>query len=274
MDDSPLLSICIPTFNREDHVVALVGSLLKSEGSFEVCVHVDGSTDNTRFRLQQILDSRLRLTCEVNRGRANAIATTISQSRGKFIMLFDDDDTLYPAGLQQVLIDCELPLPAEVCGYIYNMDGTIGHGSPGIKNGVLANFLSLRADRSLRGDKKEVVVASLVKSASADFAGVHRRVPTSLLWARVALTTDVYFRDFVVGKKHYLPAGLTDDMASLKKANAAPMVSLYVTHVRGYLLGRYKSPRFLLKALLGVVLYTLYNGLNLLTAARWKKKHV
>lgn len=274
MADMPLLSICIPTFNREDYVVALVRQTLRAEGDFEICVHIDGSTDNTQSSLEQITDRRLRITSAANRGRATAISAAIAQSKGRFVMLFDDDDTLYEDCLAQILSDCEAPLNAETCGYIYNMAGTVSGVSDQTHNKMKVNFLSLRADYSVVGDKKEVVAGQLIKRASDDFSDVYRRIPTSLIWARIALNKDVCVRDITVGEKHYLPAGLTDGMHRIKKANAAPMVSLYVTHVKAYFLGRYKSPRFLFRAIAGVIFYSVYSALNRVAANGRKTKHV
>ena len=103
MSSRPSLSICIPTFNRRERVVSLVQSVLETPGQVEVCVHVDGSEDDTIEQLARISDSRLVLSASPNRGRASAIATAIAASRGRFVMLFDDDDTLYRKGLEQIL---------------------------------------------------------------------------------------------------------------------------------------------------------------------------
>jgi len=257
MELEPTLSICIPTYNRRELIFALVDSIIKLHGSFEVCVHIDGSTDDTLACLQTIPDDRLRLSSSSNRGRACSIVQAVRSSRGRYIMLFDDDDKLYPEGLQRILADCSLTADVPAAGFIYHMDDELGKrlGSPFPCE--YSNFLALRADSTVIGDKKEVVLGDLVRKACKDLDGGYRRVPTSLLWSRVALTDDIVCRHVSVGRKIYLNTGMTANIRNLKQESAWPMAKLYATQVEGYFYGRYRSAGFAVKALVGLVFYTV-----------------
>lgn len=252
----PLLSICIPTYNRCDQVVLLVESLLRLDGPFEVCVHIDGSTDGTARALAKIAGQRLRVRVGSNQGRAGALLAACQAARGRFIMIFDDDDELYPAGLRTVLADCSAEISPHTVGFIYHLEGEqhaiIGSDFPTERT----NFLKLRADHRVTGDKKEVVLADRLMSVAFNPHGRFRRVPTSLLWSRLSLDFDVICRNVVIGRKAYLADGMTANISSIKKRNAYPLVLLYCTHLKGFVRGRYRSIRFFARALVRAAVYS------------------
>lgn len=251
-----VLSICIPTYNRRERVAALVRHLLAMPGAFEICVHVDGSIDGTKEELATISDTRLVASSGPNGGRANAMLSACRQARGRFILIFDDDDTLSHEGLRTVLADCARPLAEGAVGYIYHLVGEGGDriGDP-FPMMAQSNFLALRADHGVHGDKKELVLAHALKAVIYDGQGRFRRVPTSLIWSRLALRYDVICRDVVIGRKLYLAGGMTNNINTLKTRDAYPMALLYATHVNAFARGRYRSVRFLAKALAGVAIY-------------------
>lgn len=251
-----LLSICIPTYNRQAPLLALVHGLLNCPGDFEVCVAIDGSTDGSEAALGALGDSRLAVTSGPNRGRAAALSAAVRLARGRYIMLFDDDDTLSPDGLAAVLADCAAPLPEGCLGYIYHLGNEAGQRCGSAFPRERANLLQLRADLGVRGDKKEVVLASALRQAMARGPVNCRRVPTSLYWSRLALGGDVLCRNQVIGLKRYLPGGMSQRVRGLKAANAYPMLLLYLTQLRGFGT-RYRSPLFALRACAAVPAYAL-----------------
>lgn len=251
-----LLSICIPSFNRSDLVLRLVGYLISVPGNFEICVHVDGSTDNTIEQLKLINDPRLRMGYAPNQGRAGALYSAVQMARGQFVMLFDDDDTLWSEGIDIVLRDCAASVPDGCVGFVYHLADDNGKQVGDDFPCDRTNLLALRADLGVRGDKKEVVLTESLKKVMMDGADGHRRIPTSLFWSRLALDHDVICRNQVIGRKTYLAGGMTHGIRSLKTANAIPMVLLYFTHLRGFLLGKYRSPRFAMRSMLALALYS------------------
>lgn len=252
-----LLSICIPTYNRRELVEQLVLSLLAIDGPFEICVHVDGSTDGTVQALAAIGGSRFRFGYTENHGRASALLAACRLARGKFIMLFDDDDTLSVEGLRIVLDGCAEVLPTNVVGRIYHMAGNDGVRVGSEFSTKCANFIALRADHGVLGDKKEVVLSKALNAVFYDFNGQFRRVPTSLLWSRLALDYDVICCDTIVGHKNYLRNGMSSNIRMLKIGSAYPMMLLRRIQIVAFFKGRYKSLRFLSRALVGTASYGL-----------------
>lgn len=258
---SPLLSICIPTYNRAELVATLVRRLLANPGPFEICVHVDGSTDDTLQRLSLIGDRRLRVSSSENRGRAGALVAAVSAASGLFCMFFDDDDYLNVRGLACLLRDCAEPLPEGCVGRIYHLADESGVRVGSAFPVGRSNLIALRADYRVTGDKKEVVLTKPLRAAMrADRA--HRRVPTSLYWARLALTHDVLCVNEVIGTKTYLAGGMSDSIKRLKRQNARPMASLYTTQVSAFFKRRFRSWRFALRSAFAMILY----GISTLTS--------
>lgn len=253
----PVLSICIPTYNRRSLVVPLVQRLLSQVGDFEVRIHDDGSADGTAEDLATIGDPRLHITFGENRGRAHAIRQTVCDSLGTLAMIFDDDDTLSETGLQQLLLDSRKGPPAGAIGFIYHMADEYGQKIGCDFPVARENLLRLRLDWKVQGDKKEVVNAGCLKRAVrlADYRS--RRVPTSFYWAILAHDGDVICRDIIIGQKIYRAGGMTKRIASLKLENPKPMADLYKAQLRGFFRGRYRSVRMAIRALFAFCWYRL-----------------
>lgn len=270
MTSTPLLSVCIPTYNRADLVVDLVRNILAVPGAFEICVHDDGSKDETNARLRAFGDERLHVTSAANQGRAGALIAAFRAATGKFIMPFDDDDTLSPEGLERVLQDCAAELPHGCVGHIYHLSDAEGRRIGSEFPVVRSNFVALRADHAVTGDKKEVVLASALRAVMYDSKGMFRRTPTSLFWSRLALDYDVLCHNVIIGTKDYLAGGMSQQIRRLKRQSAYPQFLLKVAVLRGFAHGRYRSARFAWRALLGGC---LYGSLSLVDKAQraWRR---
>lgn len=250
------LSIVIPTYNRVGSLIPLVENLLEITGKFEVCIHDDGSEDCTYKSLCAITDQRLKISCGENQGRAMALKNAIKLARGKYVMIYDDDDKILVHGLNIILNDCESEIPEKCAGFVYHMldknGDQIGKDFPVRRS----NFLALRADYKITGDKKEVVLRSLLLPAM-DIPGKHRRVPTSLYWSRIAKEYDVVCRNFPVGIKIYEQNGMSSRIHFLKSRNPVPMIYLNKERTGAFFTGRYRSAKFLARCLGSLIYYNL-----------------
>lgn len=96
----PLVSVIIPTFNRQAMLLEALTSLLDQEYSpFEVIVVDDGSTDDTVAALAPYRD-RIQLLRQPNRGVSAARNRGIAAARGELIALLDSDDLWLPGKLR------------------------------------------------------------------------------------------------------------------------------------------------------------------------------
>ncbi len=101
VSDGPLISICIPTFNRERQLEASIQSALKqSYRNFEVVVVDDGSTDGTPAMMQKLVSDRVRYVRKEHSGAAATRNRCVAEARGEFILWLDSDDLLLPRALE------------------------------------------------------------------------------------------------------------------------------------------------------------------------------
>lgn len=98
---SPLLSIIIPTFNRQQFLSEAVQSALEqSWQNTEVIVVDDGSADDTPVFLEglsrQYPAHRFRYAAQENRGPSAARNLGMALSKGDYVKFLDSDDSIEP----------------------------------------------------------------------------------------------------------------------------------------------------------------------------------
>jgi GalNAc5-diNAcBac-PP-undecaprenol beta-1,3-glucosyltransferase len=102
----PLVSIIIPTYNRELTFQRTIDSLLnQSYKNIELIIVDDGSTDNTRLILQKYReDCRFRiLRHPENRGVCAAKNTGLDNISGDWFTILDSDDEIVPQAIEALL---------------------------------------------------------------------------------------------------------------------------------------------------------------------------
>ena len=100
MKRRPLVSVCMPVYNRESYIRDCIDSVLtQSLTNFEFIIVDDGSTDNTRTIIENYKDPRIRLICNIHDyiGSCNIM---LKEAKGKYIARIDSDDMMMPNRLQ------------------------------------------------------------------------------------------------------------------------------------------------------------------------------
>lgn len=89
-----MVSVIIPTYNREKTIERAINSVLKQTyENIEIIVVDDASTDNTESVVRTISDPRLKyIKVEKNRGACNARNVGIDNAKGEYIAFQDSDD--------------------------------------------------------------------------------------------------------------------------------------------------------------------------------------
>lgn len=102
-----MISIIIPTYNRESLICRALDSVLKQTYVDWECIVVDdGSSDNTVSVVKKYteLDSRFEyLTNSRSKGAQGARNTGIIAARGEWIVLFDSDNRMHPSFLNAMV---------------------------------------------------------------------------------------------------------------------------------------------------------------------------
>jgi hypothetical protein len=98
--DTPRVSIIVPTFNRSRFLPACLDSLLaQTLPPFEVIVVDDRSTDATRAVLAGFADRVTILGTTAQLGKPGAVNLGLEQVSGEYVWVFDDDDVALPDAL-------------------------------------------------------------------------------------------------------------------------------------------------------------------------------
>jgi glycosyltransferase involved in cell wall biosynthesis len=102
-----LVSVIIPTYNREAYLLYAVKSVVEQTYRPIECIIVDdGSTDNTKAEVDKIIVQQntnfsIKYIYQLNSGSQVARNTGTKASDGEFIQYLDSDDLLYPDKIQK-----------------------------------------------------------------------------------------------------------------------------------------------------------------------------
>lgn len=101
MQKLPLVSIIIPTYNRQHFVSDAIDScLVQTYPHCEIIVVDDGSTDDTEVFLRNKYGGQIRYIYQENQGPGIARNTGIASAKGEFIHFCDADDQLVKHKIQ------------------------------------------------------------------------------------------------------------------------------------------------------------------------------
>lgn len=97
LNENPLVSICIPTFNAEKHIKKTIDSIVnQSYQNIEIIILDDCSTDSTMKIIGSIDDLRIKVfQNESNLGPQKTWSKLIDLAEGSFFKIVCHDDVLY-----------------------------------------------------------------------------------------------------------------------------------------------------------------------------------
>lgn len=264
-DRDPLISICVPTYNREGLLLRLLDSIGDDVPNLELVIVDDGSTDNTKTLVEQRKNCvawKIVYLYQPNAGRADALKRAILASSGTYIMLMDSDDyfvdnwwEILTHSLEQYK---EELVSQSLSGLVFNTvdekGGLIGSMFP--SSPLVSNLIEIRADYKVSGDKKEIIKSHILKSCLYENKSRERRVPTALIWAKVANQTNCLFINESIVVKSYQKEGLTKNLRELKIKNPFSMMEL---NFLLYSSSAYKSKVYRVKAGIQLSRYALHS---------------
>ncbi len=102
MPTNPAISIICPCFNHGRYIGEMLSSVFaQTFPDYEVIIVNDGSTDDTRQRLDHLRHERVTLIHTSNRGPSAARNTAIAAARAPLILNLDADDKIAPSFLER-----------------------------------------------------------------------------------------------------------------------------------------------------------------------------
>ncbi|MDD5181726.1 MAG: glycosyltransferase family 2 protein [Candidatus Nanoarchaeia archaeon] len=104
----PVLSICIPTFQRKNALEQTLHGLVESEnlaaGKLEICISDNGSTDGT-FEMLKRYEKKYKFIHirknPKNLGFDSNLLSSLKMARGRYCWGIGDDDTVVPENIQK-----------------------------------------------------------------------------------------------------------------------------------------------------------------------------
>ena len=111
-----LISIIVPVYNVELYIEDCLKSLInQTYKNIEIIIVIDGSTDESEKICEKyrLLDNRILIIRQVNKGLSEARNTGIKHARGKYVIFVDSDDWLEKSAVFD-LLEATLKEKAEV----------------------------------------------------------------------------------------------------------------------------------------------------------------
>ena len=224
-----LLSIIIPTYNREKLLNRCLESLDFSQKNVEIIVVDDGSKFKVKDKFKNY-KKKIKFYRIGNSGRTYALFYGIKKANSHYIMVLDDDDYFIKNGLK-IIVNI---LKQNQTKIINNVDlfafGTlIKKGKTLIKSippKKKLNLIELKADYKLNTDIKEIPKTKIIKKVINKIKlKKFERVPTGLLWANLSGKCQCINRAVVY--KEYYEDGITSNISYSKFKDSNYMINLY-----------------------------------------------
>lgn len=122
----PILSIIIPAYNAEKYIKEAVKSAFLDVGNeIEVIVVDDGSNDNTSQVCESIIDNRLFVIRQENKGAPEARNNGLKNARGEYVLFFDADDFFEKGAINSIITEIQLQKHDCYIGNFYRYNGVV-----------------------------------------------------------------------------------------------------------------------------------------------------
>jgi GT2 family glycosyltransferase len=108
-DTTPLVSVCIANYNGMEVIDDCLRSVLEQEGCIpvEILVHDDASSDGSAAYIRSRYPDVKLIESQENVGFCVANNRMADAARGKYLLLLNNDATLYPDALQTLLVESQ-----------------------------------------------------------------------------------------------------------------------------------------------------------------------
>lgn len=106
MSKRPLCSVCIANFNGEEYLADCIESVYAQKFNYpiEIIVHDDSSTDESVTLIKEKYPFVKLITSKVNVGFCVSNNRMVSEARGEYILLLNNDAVLFPDALEALYL--------------------------------------------------------------------------------------------------------------------------------------------------------------------------
>lgn len=179
----PQLSIIVPVYNAASYIDDCLSSIVnQTYKDMEIICVDDGSSDESLnlLRKWELMDSRINVLSQSNKGNSGARNTGLSHAKGRFITFVDSDDMIKPEMYNMMLSKMEAE-SLDVIGCSYETYPNLTHKSFDIKTGEVINF-------------KELLTSSKTIQTSNDLCFCWRYV----FKKGILVNNNIFFREEVI----------------------------------------------------------------------------
>ena len=217
-----VLTIVTPTYNRAHTLSRLYDSLKNQKtGGFSWLVIDDGSTDNTREVVEGFIAENkmpIRYLYKENGGKHSALNVSFREVSSELLFIVDSDDILTPDAVEVILNDWDAVRGKNLCGISYlrghDEHHVIGDEHP--QDYAIDNFIKLRYNRGIDGDKAEVWRTECLRDFQFPEYPGERFISESVAWIYLAKKWDMLMVNKIVYVTEYLEGGLTQTGRKLR----------------------------------------------------------
>ncbi|WP_252247652.1 glycosyltransferase [Clostridium sp. ZS6] len=104
INNGPLISVIIPSYNHEKFINECVDSVLKQTyDNLELIIIDDGSKDGTAEILNKYSDDRMKVIFQENAGAHNAINRGLELAKGEYLTILNSDDVYMKNRLELIV---------------------------------------------------------------------------------------------------------------------------------------------------------------------------
>lgn len=228
MDESKLITILTPTYNRKDGLQRLYHSLLcQKNKSFEWFIVDDGSCDGTRTFIDSIAASEIKIhyLYKENGGKHTALNCGIAQIDTPLTFIVDSDDYLLEDAVETIYTYYEkYPYDSNICGYAFLRqfpDGRI-NGAEFVCSEWITSYIESRINSNdTNSDKAEVYFTKCLKEFPFPEYSGEKFLGEDIVWCRMARKYQMVHINKAIYVGDYQEDGLTQNR---RKHNiASPM---------------------------------------------------
>ena len=221
MSNNPLVSIVIPTYNREDFIEEAVDSVIsQTYKNWELFIVDDGSTDNTEGVVKKYLtDSRVSYHKKENGGQSSGRNFGYKISSGEFIAFLDSDNYWHAERLEKS-VNAANDNPD--CGVIYADNITVDEQGNEMHRDIMRRY-SGDITAKLMYDNFVTINTSMIKRECIEVMGLldesFRRAPDYEFWLRLSTKYKFYYLPEFVAYYREFPGQISADKYGRFEAN-------------------------------------------------------
>lgn len=221
MTAPPLITIVTPSYNRAHTLPLLYQSLQKQNiKNFVWLIVDDGSCDDTEKVVGQFITQgyELQYVKKENGGKHTALNVAFSLVETELTFIVDSDDVLLPNATLLIEKDWKKYSSFNLCGisYLRGYDEMHPIGDLFPDESTIDNFINLRFNRHINGDKAEVWVTALLKQHTFPEYEGEKFLGESYMWVKLSEKHDMLFRNEIIYLTQYLEEGLSRSGRALR----------------------------------------------------------